>query len=323
MQDVLGQISARTGGLASSYAATAAQQRQNDYMAKLEEAARQMYEGERSERMDNASLLRTLSSDEYDRYLNRLDQWNQDRSFAYSAARDALSDSRYDDETAYDRLRDALSDSRYDDETAYSRDRDALADLRYDREYTDSRADTAWNQRMTERQYADSRADELYSRALAQSAPKLDLSEALSMYGYGVRSTEVMDALRDYLGDDADTAALEAAAAANIADTETEKPSLTWEQMNEVLPDEQLRNTEGVQKSYDAYYGDGSYAEHYGEPEDDKIQGFKAHAAVFLRKQGNEYAHAYLSRLVAENQLSWEAADAIAKELGITEIDER
>ena len=49
MQDVLGQVAARTGGLASSYATTAAQQQYNQYMAQLEEVARQM--------LDNSDIL--------------------------------------------------------------------------------------------------------------------------------------------------------------------------------------------------------------------------------------------------------------------------
>lgn len=49
----------------------------------------------------------------------------------------------------------------------------------------------------------------------------------------------------------------------------------------------------------------------------------KVHTAVFLQKQGNAFAYEYLSNLVAKNRLSWEDADAIAEELGITEIDER
>lgn len=67
----------------------------------------------------------------------------------YGRSRDALADSRYEDELAYNRSRDALSDTRYEDETQYqrdldayrklieederkySRDRDALSDSRY------------------------------------------------------------------------------------------------------------------------------------------------------------------------------------------------
>ena len=47
MQDVLGQIASRTGGLASSYATSAAQQSYNDLMSQLEQAAMEMYGAER------------------------------------------------------------------------------------------------------------------------------------------------------------------------------------------------------------------------------------------------------------------------------------
>lgn len=68
MQDVLGQIASRTGGMASSYATSAAQQQYNDYMAKLEDVARSLYSDERNDMMNNFSTLRDLYSDEYQRY---------------------------------------------------------------------------------------------------------------------------------------------------------------------------------------------------------------------------------------------------------------
>ena len=72
MQDVLGQISSRTGGLASSYATTAAQQQYNEYMSQLEEVARQMFAGERGEVIENAGLARDYGELEYGRYLDQL-----------------------------------------------------------------------------------------------------------------------------------------------------------------------------------------------------------------------------------------------------------
>ena len=114
MEDTLGRISGRTGGLASSYAATAAQQQYNDYMSQLEDAARSMYSGERSDLMDNANLYLTLGNSEWSRYQDQLGQYNSDRNFRYQAGRDQISDRRYADETAYDR-------QTYQDETDYNR----------------------------------------------------------------------------------------------------------------------------------------------------------------------------------------------------------
>lgn len=86
MQDVLGQVASRTGGLASSYAATAAQQQYNQYMAQLEEVARQMYSQDRSDLLDNANLYRNLVNDEYDRYRDSLSDYNTQKAAAIRAA---------------------------------------------------------------------------------------------------------------------------------------------------------------------------------------------------------------------------------------------
>lgn len=87
MQDVLGQVASRTGGLASSYATTAAQQQYDQYMAQLEEVARQMYSQDRSDLLDNANLYRNLANDEYDRYRDSLADYNAQKAAAQAAAR--------------------------------------------------------------------------------------------------------------------------------------------------------------------------------------------------------------------------------------------
>lgn len=105
MQDVLGQVAARTGGLASSYATTAAQQQYNQYMAQLEGVARQMYSQERGDIMDTANLYRNLANDEYGRYRDSLADYNDRLASAQRAARSAYSGSRYSGTTSIDRLK--------------------------------------------------------------------------------------------------------------------------------------------------------------------------------------------------------------------------
>lgn len=132
MQDTLAQISARTGGLASSYATTASQQAYDNYMAglndkipELHQLAYEMYLNDIGQKRDNLSMLTGLDNTSYGRYADRLSQYNADRNFAYGqysddwnrqyqVGRDAVSDARYSDETAYNR-------GIYADETAYDR----------------------------------------------------------------------------------------------------------------------------------------------------------------------------------------------------------
>lgn len=91
MSDLLGQVSSRTGGLASSYATSVANQEYNDWMSKLEQAAQEMYQQDRSDKLNNLGVLNDAYSREYGEYTDQLNQWNTDRSFAYQQAQDALS----------------------------------------------------------------------------------------------------------------------------------------------------------------------------------------------------------------------------------------
>ena len=115
MQDILGQIASRTGGLASSYATTAAQQQYNEYMAQLEDAARQQFSAERSSALQNAQLAYDFSDNDYQRYLDRLAQYNTDRGYAFDILAKALDESHYADEW-----------QRTLDQDAYAREQDAL-----------------------------------------------------------------------------------------------------------------------------------------------------------------------------------------------------
>ena len=125
MLDTLGQVSARTGGLASSYATSAANQANNYYMSQLgdkipelQQLAYSMWMDDYNMDMQNMSLLMGLDDTAYSR-------WNNDRNFNYGVFRDNISDSRYEDETAYDRWWEQYqfgqNNSIYQDETEYER----------------------------------------------------------------------------------------------------------------------------------------------------------------------------------------------------------
>lgn len=114
MQDAIGQVAARTGGLASSYAASAANQANNYYMAQLgdkipelQQLAYSMYVDDRNYDTQKLQVLEDLEQLNYGR-------WNDDLTFRYGIYRDNVSDSRYDDETSWER-------NQYESETEYER----------------------------------------------------------------------------------------------------------------------------------------------------------------------------------------------------------
>ena len=128
MQDTLGQVSARTGGLASSYAGSAAQQTYENYMGaladkipELKQLAYSMYQDEGNTQRANLEMLVALEQGDYAKYADLLAQYNTDRSFDYGVHRDNIGDERYNNEWNYSVGRDQIADKRYEDETAYNR----------------------------------------------------------------------------------------------------------------------------------------------------------------------------------------------------------
>ncbi|MBQ2819489.1 MAG: hypothetical protein IJF14_03790 [Clostridia bacterium] len=79
MKDTLGQVSARTGGIASTYATAAAQKNYDQFMRALFEVANQMYDAEREEIKSKYGLYDAEEDEDYDRYLDSL-------NFAYNVA---------------------------------------------------------------------------------------------------------------------------------------------------------------------------------------------------------------------------------------------
>lgn len=60
MDDTIGKVAARTGGLASSYATAAGNQAYSGYMEKLEDAARAMYDDQRQEKIDQFGIEKSV-----------------------------------------------------------------------------------------------------------------------------------------------------------------------------------------------------------------------------------------------------------------------
>lgn len=102
MDDTIGQVAARTGGLASSYAAQAGQQAYGGWMENLENAARSLFDTERQELMDRYNIANDM----------------------YTQQRD---EARYIDEREYQRGRDAKEDTWREIEWDYKMSQDAQA----------------------------------------------------------------------------------------------------------------------------------------------------------------------------------------------------
>ena len=258
MQDALGEVSARTGGLASSYATTAAAQANHYYMAQLADKIPELYQLAYSMYMDEGDRLRSdlamlqgMESGDYGRYQDRLGQYNTDRSFAYGLNRDQVADQRYAQEWNYQVGRDQRSDQRYD------------------REYADSRSDAAWEKE----RYADETA---HDRAL-------DKAQTLAARGNfsGYKALDYTD--EEIAGLKSDYDREQALALLSRRSGGKDKPSMTLAQAEKAIENGTV--TDAVRYAYDYYMGEGAYEQFYGSETGD--QALSAAAQNIL----NSYQH--------------------------------
>ncbi len=140
-EDAIGLAAQNTGGKASSYAVTAAQQAGSYYSAKqadkIPELYKLAYEVWRDGYQDDLDLLDRLGSldkSAYQRYRDEAEDRMRAEELEYERAMEALERERKDEQTSYDRERDALADARYESEQAYQRERDAVKDSQFDRQ---------------------------------------------------------------------------------------------------------------------------------------------------------------------------------------------
>ena len=134
MQDTLGQVSARTGGMASTYALSAAQQTYNDYASQLADKIPELYQLAYSMYLDDIDLkvqdlglLESASDRQYSRYRDTMSDWRDDRNFAYDLYRDDIDDQRYQNEWVYQVGQDKIANEHWQanyDRDVYESDRD-------------------------------------------------------------------------------------------------------------------------------------------------------------------------------------------------------
>lgn len=182
--DALAAASAQSGGIASSYALTAAGQQGNYYASQLSDKIPELYQNAYNRYLNEYNMkreaLNSIQSETnaaHDRYLGDYNVFNTDRNFAYQ---------KYLDD--YDRARNQLSDASALENQDYSRYRDSVSDYENDRNFRYQQLlDTISNN-----QYED---EKNYTRAKDQASFR-DYS-GLEGYGFNMDAQRAQDRVTD------------------------------------------------------------------------------------------------------------------------------
>ncbi len=146
MADTAAQAAALTGGFGSSYGTTAAQQAYqqyltelNDIVPELHDRAYQKYLNDKVADKENLALIQSLEETDYGRYRDEMGDYYTDRDYLYGKTSD-MSDEEYqkylqlvnnweNDRTFNESVR------QYDEQMAYQKERDAVADEQWERTF--------------------------------------------------------------------------------------------------------------------------------------------------------------------------------------------
>ena len=125
MNEALASAALGAGGM-NSYAISAANQANNNFMAQLgdlmptlQQNAYNMYADDFNRDVTNMGILQGLENMDWGKYRDYVGDYYADRDYAYNAWRDSVADSQWQTQFDYGVSRDALEDARYDSETAY------------------------------------------------------------------------------------------------------------------------------------------------------------------------------------------------------------
>lgn len=107
MRDTMAEAAASAGGM-NSYAMTAAQQANNYYGSQLNDKipelyqlAYDMYLADKESKVQDLGLLQQLDQTQYNRYIDTMNNWKDDRNFAYGVYRDNVGDQQWQDNFNY------------------------------------------------------------------------------------------------------------------------------------------------------------------------------------------------------------------------------
>lgn len=112
--EAMGAAAAATGGIPSSYAATAAAQAGNYYASQLTDKIPELYElaynkylSEYNMDLTNLDAVRAAEQADYAKYLDSLGQWNADREFEYGKLLDEVNNQTLQRQEAFDKAQTA------------------------------------------------------------------------------------------------------------------------------------------------------------------------------------------------------------------------
>ncbi len=138
MKDTSAQIAAQTGGIASSYAASAGAQAYNNYMnqlagyiPELQQLAYEMYQNDLNQKYQQFDALNALENQAYGKYRDELSDYYTDYNNAYNQFINEQNQQNYLNEIEYQKQQNELAQQNWQKQFDYQAQQDLLKQQNY------------------------------------------------------------------------------------------------------------------------------------------------------------------------------------------------
>ena len=162
MKETMAEAAAGAGGM-NTYAITAAQQANsyygsqlNDKIPELYQLAYDMYINDKESKVQDLGILQNMDATQYSRYRDTINDWYNDKNFAYGVYQDEVQQGNWNTNFDYN----ALIDNRNWNNDEYWKNKEwNYNDMWTNKEYTDNRADIEYERNQAEKEEAQATID--------------------------------------------------------------------------------------------------------------------------------------------------------------------
>lgn len=187
MKETMAEAAAGAGGM-NTYAITAAQQANsyynsqlNDKIPELYQLAYQMYLQDKESKVQDLGILQGMDATQYNRYRDTINDWYNDKNFAYGAYQDAVQQGNWQTSFNNDNYwknkefdyNDYWANKNFDYNDFWNNKNFDYNDLWKNKEYTDNRADVEYERNQTEAEEAQATIDWLIKNGVTSIDPEI------------------------------------------------------------------------------------------------------------------------------------------------------
>lgn len=157
MKETMAEAAAGAGGM-NTYAITAAQQANsyynsqlNDKIPELYQLAYDMYLNDKESKVQDLGILQNMDATQYNRYRDTINDWYNDKNFAYNAYQNAITQGNWQTNFDYNSILDGRN---WNNDNYWANKEWNYNDEWKNKEYTDNRADIEYERNQAEEEEA-------------------------------------------------------------------------------------------------------------------------------------------------------------------------